>query len=398
MKITLISLSTPTFNNVRAASALPYHLIKGMQQQGNVSFNIYSFNINNLDTQEINKTEKELSVNIHLLPIPQWIKWMFKLHLLFLRILLRYPLFAYLKLSKEVVNQINKTDPDIVWLYGEELAGVSKKFPAHKCIVTMPDCESMYYYRMLRMPFATSELLKTLKYAFAYWQYKTMEHNSFQKSVVYHFVGKADANFYKIFNPKANAIFLPHPLYHYDNSKVIKFHTPKIKLLFAGRYDLYSQHGSDELLHAFMNHANELSDKFEITFLGKGWENWNLQLQTKGFSAQHINFVSDYVKELQKHDIQINAIDIGTGTKGKVLDALANGLMVIGTKYALENISVENMKSCIIYENTQQLISILKEIPNQKEKYEAIAEKGRNQVLTIHSCPKVAKQIFNLFD
>ncbi|MDY4218227.1 MAG: glycosyltransferase [Prevotella sp.] len=398
MKITLISLSTPTFNNVRAASALPYHLIKGMQQQGNVSFDIYSFNINNLDTQEINKTEKELSVNIHLLPIPQWIKWMFKLHLLFLRILLRYPLFAYLKLSKEVVNQINKTDPDIVWLYGEELAGMSKKFPAHKCIVTMPDCESMYYYRMLRMPFATSELLKTLKYAFAYWQYKTMEHNSFQKSVVYHFVGKEDADFFRNINPKANAIFLPHPLYHYDNSKVIKFHTPKIKLLFAGRYDLYSQHGSDELLHAFMNHANELSDKFEITFLGKGWENWNLQLQTKGFSSQHINFVSDYVKELQKHDIQINAIDVGTGTKGKVLDALANGLMVIGTKYALENISVENMKSCIIYENSQQLISILKEIPNQKEKYEAIAEKGRNQVLTIHSCPKVAKQIFNLFD
>ena len=397
MKITLISLSTPTFNNVRAASALPYHLIKGMQQQENISSDIYSFNINNLNTPEINKTEKELSVSIHLLSIPQWIKWMFKLHLLFLRILLKYPLFAYLKLSKEVVNQINKTNPDIVWLYGEELAGMSKKFPSHKCLVTMPDCEAMYYYRMLRMPWATSKLLNTLKYAFAYWQYKTMEHVNFQKGVVFHFVGKADAAFYKALNPKANAIFLPHPLYHYDNSKVIKFHTPKIKLLFAGRYDLYSKHGSDELLHAFMNHTNELSDKFEITFLGKGWEKWNLQLQTKGFSTQHINFVSDYVKELHKHDIQVNAIDVGTGTKGKVLDALANGLLVIGTPYAMENIAVENNKSCVIYKDATQLISVLKEIPYERARYEAIAIEGRKCVLTEHNREKISKELFGFF-
>ena len=32
-KIALISLSTPTFNNVRAASALPYHLIKGANER-----------------------------------------------------------------------------------------------------------------------------------------------------------------------------------------------------------------------------------------------------------------------------------------------------------------------------------------------------------------------------
>ena len=31
-KIVVVSLSTPTFNNVRAASALSYHLIKGYRE------------------------------------------------------------------------------------------------------------------------------------------------------------------------------------------------------------------------------------------------------------------------------------------------------------------------------------------------------------------------------
>ena len=47
-KITIFTLSTPTFNNIRAASALPYHLMKGAEENENVQFKIYSFNINKL--------------------------------------------------------------------------------------------------------------------------------------------------------------------------------------------------------------------------------------------------------------------------------------------------------------------------------------------------------------
>ena len=58
-KIVLISLSTPTFNNVRAASALPYHLIKGIRENNATKYNleIYSFNINNIGTEDIRKIE-----------------------------------------------------------------------------------------------------------------------------------------------------------------------------------------------------------------------------------------------------------------------------------------------------------------------------------------------------
>ena len=65
MKITLISLSTPTFNNIRAASALPYHLIMGVKENSDIDIEIYSYNINNIDNYQIKNIERELNVNIH---------------------------------------------------------------------------------------------------------------------------------------------------------------------------------------------------------------------------------------------------------------------------------------------------------------------------------------------
>ena len=100
---------------------------------------------------------------------------------------------------------------------------------------------------------------------------------------------------------------------------------------------------------------------------------------------------------MQKHDIQVNAIDIGTGTKGKVLDALANGLLVIGTPYAMENIAVENNKSCVICKDAIQLMSVLKEIHYKRAKYEAIAIEGRKCVLTEHNREKISKELFGFF-
>ena len=61
MKIVLISLSTPTLYNVRAASALPYHLLKGLQEIENVETVVYSFNVNELSSSDLSFVEKELN-------------------------------------------------------------------------------------------------------------------------------------------------------------------------------------------------------------------------------------------------------------------------------------------------------------------------------------------------
>lgn len=394
-KITLISFSTPTFNNVRAASALPYHLIKGAKENKDIDFEIYSFNTNHIEAAGISKTEKELGVKIHLLKFPIFLTLILRFKLLFLRILMRYPLYTCLNIDKTTVKRITDSNPDLIWIYGEELARLAKLFPNHKRIVTMPDCESMYYYRMLAKQFATESLVQTMRYAYAYSQFKRMDRNFFSGNVKYHFVGSADVDFYKEINPDADAVFLRHPLYEVNADKKIKFHCPKIKLLFAGQYNLLCQNGSDAILEA-MEKSPHLKEKYEIKFLGKGWEEWSRRFTDAGWVCSHTVFAPVYIDELQQHDIQINAIDIGTGTKGKVLDAISNGLLEIGTPVALENIAVKSREGCIVYHSVSEAIETLNDIPENIAKYEAMAECGRKNVLQAHSRKTIAKQFFNL--
>ena len=390
MKIALISLSTPTFNNVRAASALPYHLIDGSKEH---QFKIYSFDVNHVEKDEQEKTKKALHVELNILSRPKWITRMFRFHLAFLRVFLKYPFSCYYNLPHHIIKEIKRWNPDKIWIYGEELAGLAEHFYGIETTLTMPDCESMYYHRLLSKRFATQELSQILRYSIAYYQYRSMEQNLWYKDVKYHFVGKADEEFYKEINPQANAIFLPHPIYGYADKRTIRFHQPKIKILVAGRYDIYMQEACDDAFQVFLDNK-EFINHYEITFLGKDWDNWCKQLKECGYNSQHVRFAPDYIEELVKHDIQLSPISVGTGTKGKVLDAFANGLMVIGTPFALENIQVENGKACVCYQTPEELKHYLQQIPIHLNEYEMMAKAGKECVLDYHDKKKIAFYLF----
>ena len=110
MRLTLISLSTPTFNNIRAASALPYHLINAAKSSLGAEIDVYSYNINDLDDDAIRKVELELGVKIQLLVKPRWIKWMMVMRLMFLRILLKYPIYYYCRLPQNCIKDIKNNN------------------------------------------------------------------------------------------------------------------------------------------------------------------------------------------------------------------------------------------------------------------------------------------------
>ncbi len=398
-KIILISLCTPTPYNVRAGSATPYHLMKGAE--GKAQFEVFNFNINNVDAEGIAKTERELGVKIHLLARPSWQKWMFRLHISPLRAFLRKPILAYYKLPRDVVGKINASDADVVWIYGEELAQWTRYFSGKKCIVTMPDCESMYYHRLLSKRFATRSLWQVLRYAIAYCQYRTMEREDWQKGATYHFLGKADAQFYKEINPEADALFLSHqlPCDEHCRTTQIKFHQPKIRLLVTGRYDLYSREACDETFAAMTSHENAivLSQLYEVTFQGKDWDAWHERFLAAGYGCHRVGFVEDYFAELQRHDVALYPISVGTGTKGKVLDALANGLLVVGTPFALENINDWNENPpATLYHKAEVCVKILKDIAGDVEKYERMAADVRQKVLEVHRREGIAVELFEL--
>jgi glycosyltransferase involved in cell wall biosynthesis len=398
-KIVLISYHTPTIENVRGPSALPYHLL--VERDESVEVVVYTFNANGLSHEQVKNMEQRLNVKIHCLPMPAWYQWMMRLHLLFLRIILPLPYLCYLKLSRRHVDVIKGSTPDFVWIYGEELIGIVRQMDGMKRVHLGPDTESLYYYRMLGRRFVMNDALDYWKCAMMYRKYARMERElPSDENYTFFAVGEEDVRHLQQLNPKVNAKFMRHP--HYEVSKLkiengelkIKFHQPKIKLLIAGRYDLYMQQAADELFEELKNgRIEKLRNQYSITFLGKGWEKHVERLRQAGWDVQHITFAPDYVEEITKHDIQITPIAIGTGTKGKVLDALANGLLVIGTSHAMENIAVENGVSCIEYHQPQEVIKVLKDILANRAKYEAMAKVGQEAVLKWHDRELLAREV-----
>ena len=391
MHITCISILTPTAENKRGASALSFHLAK-YRPEG-TSLSIYTYNINNIESKEITTIEKELNCKITTLPLPWW--WHVIIKLKIIRAFLRFPFAGYLKLPKKTVKEITTNKPDGIWVNGEEMWNVCFQFPDFKCVHTLPDCESLYYKRCLDLKEKLSPNLRPRNNQIMWNKYRRMERH-LRKGTICHLVGEADAKELQTLNQNITAAFIRHP--HYDISptpKAIHFNDT-IKIIIAGQNNIYMQYEAEQLVAALCN-TNSFQEKYYFTFLGKGWEKHVSIMRNSGYNVEHITFAPSYLEEIIKHDIQITPITIGTGTKGKVLDALANGLLVIGTPYALENIAVEHNDSCIIYNYPKDVINFLEDITNNRSKYEKMAEKGRQMVLTEHGRTKNSSIFFNLF-
>lgn len=398
----MITTMTPTSENIRGTSALPYHLIKGLRLGDDVklhSLTIYSFNNNGITDEKIEKVEEELGVTIKKVPLPKWFIFVFKFRLLFIRLFLKYPLHHYVKLPQQYVDEIKARKPDLIWVYGAEWSKVTRQFDGYQRIHSLPDSEALYYYRMLGLRFVTHDWKKFWRCAMMYPKFLALERDyPIDDSIHYHLVGDEDARFLKKMNPNIQAHFIRHPHYEVfekrkDNSH---FHRPKIRLLIAGQYNYYMKEAADLLIEDLRLSVEDLKQYYVFTFLGKGWESHFKTLKDSGFEANHIKFAPDYIEEVCRHDIQITPISIGTGTKGKVLDALANGLLVIGTPYALENVAVKNRESCIEYQYPHEVISVLQDIPHNIQAYELMAKKGQQQVLVEHARSKVAYELFGL--
>ncbi|MBF1575801.1 glycosyltransferase [Hoylesella shahii] len=399
MKIAFITPVTPYKENMGGPSGHPYHLLVDRPKE--IEVDIYSYNANKLSPETIESVERELRVKIHLLKQPAFFTWILKLHLTFIRLFLKYPIGYYIRLPKSMVEQIKTTQPDAVWVYGQEFSGILKQFKEFKRVHTVPDCYSLHWFRRLGCRFTLASAGEFFRCVVNYRKYYRMERAyDASDNVVAHLVGEEDVRFLQEINPNLNAVFLRHPHYEFpETPKEIKFTHPKIKLLIAGRYDFYMKERADEMVDLFANKDNLaiLQQAYKLTFLGKGWEQHVDSLNALGYDVEHVKFAPDYIEEVCKHDIQLTPIAIGTGTKGKVLDALANGLLVVGTPYALENIAVENGVSCVEYRSNEELLAALKDIPRNVEKYEQMAEAGREAIFREHGRKRISQQLMELF-
>lgn len=395
-RIVLISLHTPTPENTNGASALPFHILTNRPDGWEIV--IYTFNANRVGHDRISEISETIGCKIEVL------KDNFKFRVLNglfgkiapqLRGLLPFPMARYRTLSVRETTRIDR-EADFIWIYGEELGVLAAKFPDKKVVVTTPDCEAMYYQRVLSLPTKLPSYSKIFRYGRAYWQYLNEIRHLPTKNTIYHLVGKEDADFLRKINPEAKTVFIPHPHYEGNETRIIKF-SSKIKLLIPGRYDFYSAEAVDEAIESLIENR-DLAQHYDITFQGKNWDKTAKKLIEAGYSVTVKGFVPSYKDELCHHDIQLSPIGVGTGTKGKVLDAFINGLLVIAPLRAIENIVVEDRKDYLFYTDGHELANLLRQIPSDIHGFEKMAESGRCAVKNHHSPAKISKRFFDLFD
>jgi len=397
-RIALVTLHTPTSTNYRGASALPFHLMA--YRPRDIEVEIWSYNLNGGTTDQIAETENRLGIKIHIVAKPKWLRL---LNPAPIRLLLSKPMLSYLPLSQSVIKEIqeflgNKHESGL-WIYGEDIATLVGKFKGIRSVVTTPDCEAMYYYRVLAMKDIPLRKSLVARYSLMYHRYARMA-ASFPvgEGIKYHLVGKEDTLFLRRLNPKIDARFIRHPHYDFTPHKIKEVASDeKIRMLIAGRYDFSMSQAVDEAIEAMQSLPSSIKDRYIVTFLGKGWDKCIDILRCSGISTEHKLFVEDYAAEVASHHIQLTPIAVGTGTKGKVLDAFANGLMVIGTPLALENIDVKNGVECVEYRSAEELVVWLGKIADHPEMVKEIAQAGSQAVLSKHSREKISNEFFNLF-
>ena len=133
----MVTSMTPSSENIRGTSALPYHLM--LEREKNIEIEIYTFNNNELSDEKIKKVENELDVTIKKVPLPKWFFLVFKFRLLFVRLFLKYPIHHYISLPKRYVDEIKAKRPDLIWVYGAEWSKVVNQFKGFQRIHSLPD-------------------------------------------------------------------------------------------------------------------------------------------------------------------------------------------------------------------------------------------------------------------
>ena len=397
MKIALITNMSPAAENIRGTSALPFHLL--VHRPEDVDVDIYTFNFNDLPQEKIEESARQLRTRIKVLPYSPWLRRIIRSPLgMPVRLMLRYPIHNYLTMRADDAEAIVRAGYDAILIYGEEMGRVSRQFARHRRAHILPDCTSLFYHRMLSRRFVFSHTPTLLKCMLFYKKYVDMERQfDTTGNISYHLVGEVDAEALRNILPDIQARFLRHP--HYDvaagtsSDRSTDIAKRRVRLLVAGQNNYYMAQEADLMVDALCSRPR-LADSYELTFLGRGWEDHAARLRRQGYTTSHIAFAPDYIEEICHHDIQLTPISIGTGTKGKVLDALANGLMVIGTPYAMENIAVESGKSCITYTSAEELLVWLDRIASDRSLITQIAEAGRRAVLKIHSRTDISKEFF----
>ena len=399
MNIVLITQITPTEDNFNGPSALMYHLL--LHRASDISVCIFTTNSNQVTDQEIDSIARKMNAKIEVFSTKKKSRLFAKQKVahIFAKLNgeIEIPIRYTEKLPVWVLDKIQSIKPDLIWLYPHNCLGFIQQLDGYKMVVTGPDCASLHLSRALRDSF----LFRNNAHVSLSWNELILnyERELAKKQVLIQLVGQTDVDYFRCLSGNDNAVFFPHPHYNLANKVIDLQNKSKIKVVLSGKPDIYTNTDVNEFMRLLLTSTDKLlKDRFENTFLGKMWTPYVDRLVGAGYEGKQIGWVDNYIESLAEYDVQIFPISVGSGTKGKVLDALSTGLVSIGSDYAFENIAVEDGESCCVYKRCSEILDFLKKIAECPSEYEKMANLGRKQVRLYHNPEMIISNMINYLE
>lgn len=401
MKILLISAFPPSKHNLGGPSALPYYLAKHKPEECEIDLVYYEGyekyeNLFLSDLGEVFKNVYKLPKTIDKKYYPQRLIQLLNIYKGLEGANLRYLPAAGFN------NKIDYSSYDLAWIYPHTLQPWVKKFNKKKILVTGPDCSFLHYsimsqvYQPGKLDYSgemlnnatVTNITKLKKQALA------IDKRWSNSNALIHVVGEDDKIMYENLGATNNCFFSPHPFYEYSPIQNSLTQTiGKLTVLVSGvNHSVYIGNFLDRIVNLLTKHPH-LNTVYKFLFIGKGFEEAYQKLKNVGFAATLQTWVDSYEDEIATANIQLFPIIVGTGTKGKVLCALSTGLLSIGTKYAFENIAINESEDYVLINDETDVIVALDNIAKDKSKYQLIAKSATNKVRELHS-PKFTADIF----
>lgn len=395
MKYLYITHFTPTFDNYNGPSALMFHLLNSRNKEMD-DLLVFSTNQNAVPKGKVSVSEQSLGVKINIIKksFYQRLKTSSKLARL-TGVLNKneMPVDSCYELSRDVLEKIKVYEPDLIFLYPHNMLSVARQLSNYKVVVCGPDCASLHYSRALRDSYVyrKNDIERTVSQYLG--RIKMEREWSKVSNAKLYMVGNGDAILFNLINGSNQAVFIPHPHYKLVD-KPIDLKKNKLTVLISGKYDIYTYTDITRLVDFFMSSDYpELKEYLSFTFLGKGWESIVMKMCSLGYTAHRQGWVEDYVEFISSCDLQLFPISVGSGTKGKVLDALSSGLLCIGSEYAFENIAVKHERDCLVYKDVSQIPNMLMKVLEDRKHFEEIALNGRTQVRKFHNPHEIFKAL-----
>lgn len=400
MRVLLISSFPPSVHNIGVPSALPYYLSQNKPQDVDLDLLYFEgFEEKKVFFEPYFKDVFSKVVKVKLTPKLIYFPLRIIQKVRFLNLLSGVSLHHLPTLKSLLL--IKKNNYDLIWIYPSNLFLWSLFLGKKKIVMTGPDCTVLVHnlisdYYKINIQKVNKKLVIDNKLRLK--ENLILEKNWLNSKCLIHVVGEEDRKQYNMIQNSENVFFSPHPYYEFNTiKKTIDEVEGKLTILVSGEnQSIYIGSFWDEITEVLVENK-KLSEHYKFIIIGKNFQKSVNKLTNASYEVEYFQWVESYENILSNAQIQIFPIVLGTGTKGKVLCALASGLYCIGTSFALENIEIDknyNLKQIDLHDS-DKIVSILFDILSDKSKYSLCALKHSEEVLNKHSPSRTGKLFWN---